>query len=369
MNKLALLWTLLLVILPAPFGYGQTHDQEAAANKANEEKLLLIADLQSLNAQAANLSSPLARARARVEIADSLWYLNEESAKKVLTQVYELILPEEEERKGLRDKPIGADTTFLTSDDRARWEIRNRVMQVASRDRAFAEQLVKLSAEQMGKQEAHSASADLVRQALEGGDLETASNSILEAIKADPSLNQAPNLIREIARRDRAAADALIVKYIEQLHRVPVSIGQGMGRVFMSLPPLVFPSIESDQQPPGPSVIRAYASYLIYCLNQVKQTAPELMRGAHRQIMPVWHPVKEHAPELLPALTELLNQSGGANQPILTREEMEESARRNRERRINEALNSGTADEFTIQAAAQRGSYDKARKAVDKLPD
>ena len=128
-----------------------------------------------------------------------------------------------------------------TPEERVRREIRNKVMQVAARDRAFAGQLLKLSAERMGRQGTHSANAALA----------------------------------------------------------------------------------------------------------------------------------QHAPDLLPALaeSEQLSRRGEAEQPTLTREEMREAANRRRERQIDTNLEAGAADDLTIQAAAQRGMFDKARKAVGKLPD
>src|SRR5437660_12915983 len=60
----------------------------------SEKQSLLLIDLQNLAAQAANLTSRLARARANAEIADPLWTLDEQRAKELLGEAYKLTFPD-----------------------------------------------------------------------------------------------------------------------------------------------------------------------------------------------------------------------------------------------------------------------------------
>src|SRR5258706_15367681 len=59
----------------------------------SEKQSLLLLDLENLAAQAANLTSGLARARANAEIADLLWTLDKQRAKELLGEAYKLTSP------------------------------------------------------------------------------------------------------------------------------------------------------------------------------------------------------------------------------------------------------------------------------------
>src|SRR5438876_6867943 len=143
MNRLTLLLVLLLAFIVSD-SKGQTPDQQPADIATETERLQLLSELQSLKAQSSRLSSPLARARGNAEIASALWYLDQEEARRILTNAYKLTLPEEEEREKNRTKAIGADMDFASETERARTDVRIRILQVAGRDQAYANQLVKL---------------------------------------------------------------------------------------------------------------------------------------------------------------------------------------------------------------------------------
>jgi hypothetical protein len=121
MNRFILLSVLLLAIIVTD-SKGQTSDRQARAAEAETEKLQLISELQSLDAQSARLNSPLAKARAKAEIASALWYLDQDETKRILTAAYKLTFPEAAERERSRARAIGADIDFADEAERARSE-------------------------------------------------------------------------------------------------------------------------------------------------------------------------------------------------------------------------------------------------------
>jgi hypothetical protein len=123
-----------------------SHAQTVAAKpdgdtEAMQKRNALRFDLQALEAEALKLLPPLAQARARVEIADAAWTIDREWAKKLLREAYVLTFPEEKERERLRSQPIGARLTPPTGLDWPRTEMRERVLAVAGREKAFADEL------------------------------------------------------------------------------------------------------------------------------------------------------------------------------------------------------------------------------------
>ncbi|HEX8846041.1 MAG TPA: hypothetical protein VF791_15425 [Pyrinomonadaceae bacterium] len=371
MNRPALLLVILLAFTLA--GSSQTLDQEPRVNSTDAERQQLISELQVLDAQAARLTSPLARARAKAEIASALWYLDTEGAKRMLADAYKLTLPDETEQQKSRAQAIGADLSFPTELERARREVRSRVLQIAERDHIYAKQLVKLGTESLGKNEANYINATLAREALSKGDTEAASKYLADAIAAEPTQTMAGLLIQELAKKDRAAADALIIRYIDQLRNIPFSFTQGTVRVYFVLMRLIFPTLLQDQQvkPPGPAVMKAYATYVVQSLLPLRQSNPSSLVRLRGIILTAGQPVRQYAPELMPAYLELesLSRSGNEGSPFQTPEELAESNRRDRERQLNASLNQETPDVSLIDVAARRGMFDKARNALKTLPD
>lgn len=371
MKRPALLSVILLAVTLA--GSSQTRDQKPRVNSTDAEKLQLISELQILDAQSARLTGPLARARAKAEIASALWHIDEEGAKRVLTDAYELTLPEEEEREKSRSKAVGADFPFPTELERARREVRGRVLQVAERDHAYAKQLVKLGTETLGKNEAHLLNATLARQALSDGDIEAAGKYLTDAVEAEPTQTMAGLIIQELAKKDRAAADALIIRYIDRLRSIPFSFSQGTARTYFVLLRLIFPALGSDQQvkPPGPAVMKAYAIYVVQSLGQLKQSEPSGLVRSRNVILTASQPVRQYAPELMTAYLELerLSRGRGEGNSPQTIGEITESSRHDRERQLNASLNQETLDVSLIEVAARRGMFDKARNALKTLPD
>lgn len=316
----------------------------------------------------------MARARAKAEIASALWHLNEEGAKEMLTDAYQLTLPDEEEREKSRAKPVGADFPFPTEVERARREVRSRVLQVAEREHTYARQLIKLGTETLGKNEAHLVNATLARQALSDGDTERAGKYIADALEAEPTQTMAGLQIQELARKDRAGADALIIQYIDRLRSIPFSFSQSTQRVYWVLLQLVFPVSASNQQiqPPGPAVLRAYAAYVTQSLWQLRQSDPGSLVRLRSVVLTAGQAIRQYAAELMPTYLELERLSRGAGNEgssLQTLGEITESTRRDREKQLDSALHQETLDPSLIEAAVRHGMFDKARDAVKTLPD
>jgi hypothetical protein len=115
--------------------------QESTANETRAQKYSLVLDLESLNAEASKLSAPLARASAKTEIANAAWTLKQAWAQDLLSDAYDLTLPEEKERTKLREQPLGTAPTEPTEMDLARIRIRYRILEVAKQDKDFAGRL------------------------------------------------------------------------------------------------------------------------------------------------------------------------------------------------------------------------------------
>ena len=369
-----------ITLLAVTLASSQTPPQKPRVIPTEEIKQQLTSDLQILDAQSRRLTSPLARARAKAEVASALWYLDQEAAKEILTDAYQITLPDEEERERSRARAVGADLPFPTELERARREVQSRVLQVAGRDHTYAKQLLKLGTESLGKNEANRINATLARQALNDGDTEAAGKYLADAIEAEPTQTQAGFLIEELAKKDRAAANALIIQYIDRLRSIPFTFSQGTVRTYFILMRLIFPALASRQpgesasqqvQPPGPAVMKAYASYVVQNLWPLKQTDPGGLARLRGIILTAGQPVRQYAPELMPAYLELerLSRSGNEGNSSQTAEDLAESNRRERERQVDAALNQDTLDPSLIEAAVRRGMFEKARDAIKTLPD
>jgi len=376
MNKFIMLLVLLLTVVITN-SKGQTLNQPPPrAVQTDTERLQLLSELQSLNAQSAKLGSALARARAGAEIASALWYLDQEEAKRMLTKAYELTLLEEAKMEKKRARAVGANMDFSNETESARTEVRSRIIGVAGRDAAYANQLIRLGAEKLGPAEAHLSNALLARQALIGGDTKAASNYIIDAIEAEPTLTMAGPLIQELARKDRAAADALIIQYLDRLRKIPFSFSQSSQRIYFVLLPLIFPKTLGmnnpvQVQPPGPAVMKAYASYVVQSIGQLAQTEPGGAVRLRYLILTAGQPIKQYAPELMPAYLQLesLSRGGREGNSIQTPDEINDSLRHNRQKQLDTALDRETIDASLIEPAVSRGMFDKARRAAENLPE
>ncbi|MDT7604493.1 MAG: hypothetical protein QOF61_2490, partial [Acidobacteriota bacterium] len=364
----------------------QSVNSEPGGGDVAAQKALLLADLQSLEIVSAKLDKPLARAAAVAEIASAAWTLDDEWSKKLLREAYELTLPEEKERESLRAIKIGAPLTFAGGDERARNVVRHRVLEVAGRDKAFADELITFGGQQLGAREQHYNYAQLASQAARGGDLATAGDYAMRALDAEPTILNAGTAIAQVATRDRGAADQLILRYIERLRSLPLSLRDDSTRAIFLLDMLILyykepffraPSDESEAAmyrqtpPPGAEVMRAYVGYVIESMSDMERREPGSSQRLRGHLGLIWSPLRRYAPELTPAFTELerLSRKPGSDDSLPSLERRMEDYEKQYERRVKDALASDYPDEMVIQSIISHGDFAKAHKLIDKLPD
>lgn len=362
----------VLILFPALSFNAQTVTSERN-NKEIEESLLLT-ELRALETDAAKLDKPLALAVAKAEIASAGWTLDEEWAKKLLREAYELTFPPEKEQVKLREKPVGAPPVLPASEEVSRNMARNRILGIASRDHGFSNELVGLGLEKLGSYETHRRYSELAYQAAKQGDVQTAGDYILKAIETDPTHLSPVQGINEIATKDRTAADRLILQYIERLRSFPLSDeNRSALRTSFMLDMLIYPRSSfgeplPDIPPPGAAVMRAYVMYVIEGAGKLEGMALQRSRA---RLLGVWELLKQHAPELTTRFMQLEAQSRapGDNSPLPTKQNNREQNQERYEKRLKDALDSGVADELTINFAISRGDFARARKLIAKLSD
>ncbi|MDQ3743668.1 MAG: hypothetical protein M3444_04735, partial [Acidobacteriota bacterium] len=233
-----------------------------------------------------------------------------------------------------------------------------------------------LGAQQLGSYDEHFTYASLASQAIKAGDTAAASGYIQQSINADPTQITAGASILELAARDRKAADALTLQYIERLQAVPLSMeNQSAVRVYVTLAQIVSPNSNMLSEsrrisPPGPDVMRAYVGYVIESMGALEQREPGSAMRLQGFLLQVWLPLKQYAPDLAGAFLQLeaLSRRPGEDSSLPSKDS-EQSSGDNYDTRVKSALDSGRPDDSIINLAISRGDFDKARKIIDRLPD
>jgi hypothetical protein len=366
---------LLVVIIVSPtLALSQAKVSDAETAEAFVRRLSLISEIQSLEIRAKRLDKPLARAAADAEIADALWGLNQDESKNILREAYELTFPGEEQRAKLQKIPVGANPRMPRQEDWARGAVSRRILQVASRDRRFVAELLKRGQNELGYYEAHIQSASLANDALAEGDKDAAGRYILNAIDADPTQIAVVSAIEQLASKDRAAADDVILQFIERLSVTPLSFQNGSEqRVYYALAKLMWPSTYApdDNKPVAPSapVIKAYASFMLKSLAYLEQE--NTGSTSNGWLLMIWPLVKQYAPELTQQFLGLEQRlrKPGQNFSLPSKRSMDEESRASYEKRIKHELEQDQPDENVIRLAISHGDFSKARKLIDKLAD
>lgn len=371
-----LLLTALILLAAAPHAAQTVKTEPRKDDALAAEKELLLSELRGLHTESSRLDAPLARAAAAAEIGDAAWPLDRAWAKTLLREAYELTFPDEEERSKLRAAAAGTAPTPPTELDRARNAVRNRVLNVARREREFTDQLAQLGAKQLGSYEEHFRYASLASEAVRAGDKEAAGKYLLRSIEADPTQISIGAVIIELAARDRKAADALILQYIERLRAVPLSmVNQSAVRAYVNLAQIASPNpnmIPAGKQvaPPGSEVMRAYVGYVVESMGDMEPREPGSAATLRGFLLPLWLPLRQYAPELATAFMELekAGRRPGEDASLPYKEDVE-VGRELYEKRVKEALEGGAPDEMTITLAIGRGDFTRARKMIERLPD
>jgi hypothetical protein len=355
---------------------GQSKQALTKTDDLLPEKLSLLSDLQGLVARAKQLEKPLARGIAEAEIADAAWSLDRDLAKELLRDAYSLAFPEEAEQAKLRKRPVGAQPQMPTPTENARSAVRGRVMKVAARDKAFANELARSVAEKLGPYEAHMSYASLAYNAIQDDDYEGASKYITQSIEADPTQITGPSEINQLAAKNRAAADEAILAYIAHLNSMTLDSRDGsLPRVFMALSMLIHPdeffTRISGIPPPGPAVMRAYVAYVLNSLALMEQQSPSTFTASHLLLLHTYPLLTQYAPDLKQQFLDLEQRSRkpGESLSLPTAKSSEEEYKAKSDKQVERELESDHPDEIVIQRVISRGDFTKARQMIDKLSD
>jgi len=364
---------LLMVAITLLAVYGQ--NARLGDDEYGTHKLSLVSDLQNLFARTKRLDEPIAKALAEAEIADAAWAHDREWAETLLREAYQLTLPQDDERAKIKRLPLGAQHQATDSLENARLAVRRRTLQVASRDGKFSVELVRSGVAQLGAFEGHVEYASLARQALTENDEESASNYILQAIESDPTQMGALSAIQQLAARDRAAADAIILQYMQMLSATPLAFNNGsVERVRMALAMLIYPTSRNTGvpiQPPGPVVMKAYVIYVLNSIVQLEQQYPGSLSTSRILLLHTYPLLRQYAPELSQQFLDLEQRSRkpGENFSLPTTKSLDEEYRAKYEKQVESELESDQPDALVIQKMISRGDFSKARKMIDKLSD
>jgi hypothetical protein len=360
--------------LSVSFAYAQ----KISKNDGDEalQKLTLITDLKTLALEIPKLDGPLARALAEAEIADAAWTLDRSWAKSLLKEAYQLTYLSEEEQSKIGPELPGTPPRPPSAISRARDDVRTRILSVARRDEAFAAQLMADGSARITKDDRQMMYAQLTRMALEEGDYPAAVKSIQENMAVDPTQSMLVQLINDLALKDRAAADKLILEYIARLSTVQLVSGSlGRGRAdtvlrFLVFPNSFFPDPNKRVPNPGPDVMKAYVRHVIETLSSLEQREPGSLPRQRSFLLTAWLPLNQYAPEFkerfmqLEALARVPGKD--ASLPTKSNEELDQEIFRKRQ---TEALNDNEINLQSIDSAILREDFETARKLISKLPD
>lgn len=359
----------LIVVFSLQLGNSQLQNVTALSEKQSQ----VLIDLQNLAAQATNLKSGLDRARANAEIADPLWALDESQAKELLREAYKLTFPEPVPNVSPASSGSRKNFSFPTPLELARRDLRNRVLQVASRDRAFAGSLIKLQKDNMDKSGAHIENATLAREAFGDNDLEAGSKYLIDALHADPTEAMAGMIIKALAKKDRATADKLIIEYLGILRSVPILSPDDLARVYIVLFQLIFPNLTPGQNvpPPSPEVMRVYLLYVLDNLSALEQVSPGSVRRFRTVLLYAWSPINQYARDLIPSFLKLeaLSRRSQDTGPVANIRDIVDADKKSQNKRLELNLESENPDPMVIQAAIRNGEFKKARKAIDRMEE
>jgi hypothetical protein len=344
----------------------------------DHQKAAIESELKSLSADLSRLQSPLSRAVAEIEIADALWDLNRLRARALLVDAYTLTLaPRDAIAHNLAEqKSAIRGLRPSTEQDRARNSIRARIMNIARKDQELVNRLNEMASGNLSKKEQSSIHSTLARSSYESGDVETAKQNISEALEIDPVHGCPSDVINDLALKDRLAADVLILQYIQNIRRTSLlPTDYAVAMVYLTLSQLVFPNsmFPDPNKPvplPGSAVMRAYASYVLDLLSGWEQSAPGTVMRNRTFLLSTWFPIKDNAPELMGAFLELEKLSRKPGEPSsVPTQTAEQREKEWYEKRKKAALDANQADVSAINSLINRGDFDDARTAIDKLPD
>lgn len=370
----------------SPGAAGEAQQEAAAAalqgaESAARQKESLLADVRALGEESKELLKPLDAAAAKAEIASAAWTLDRDWSKQLLREALALTFPEEAYRPKLREHEVGAPLKPPTPEESARSIVRRRILKVADADPSFARELAGVTARELGSVQEVEQYTQLASAAVGEGRLEEAGDLITRAMEAEPTLINISSAINEVAGRDRAAADRLMMRYVEALRALPLSVFTERNHTGLRLPysfvsmlvPGAGMSQPDDFKPPSREVVRAYIDFVMDTMGRAEQAHADITQ-MHAMLTLLWPLVAEQAPELTAQFNalELASRRPGATLPPLrTFAEMKKGGDKRYEERIKIARE--TKDPLDLEMAATsamgRNDFEEARKLLDMLKD
>ena len=365
--------SLCILVFSTSFAYSQTVHKKDKGDAL--QRLVLLADVKTLALEIPKLDGVLARALAHAEIADAAWTLDRNWAKSRLKEAYQLTYPTEDELRKIGPQPPGSPPKPPTALGRARDEVRRRILSVARRDRVFADQLMADSATHVTRDDRQMMYAQMTLMAMDEGDHQSAVRAIQENMAIDPTALMLVQLINDLATRDRAAADKLILQCIASLSTAPLDGRLGRSRAditlhFLVFPRAFFPDPNKPVPDPGPEVMSAYVRHVIDNLSAQEQREPGSLPRRRDILLSIWLPLNQFAPEFKERFMQLeaLSRTPGkdASLPTKSYDEVDKETVGKKEL---EALNSGEPNEQSIDSLISREKFDVARNLISKLPE
>ena len=353
-------------------------DARSAAHEQKRQSLL--ADLRALEAESKELRAPLDVASAKAEVAAATWTLDRERAKRLLREALPLTFPEEVDRAKLRGHTIGARIQFGSLEERARGLVRGRILKIAAGETAFARELADVSARELGVVQEVEQYTLLASAAVGEGRIEDASEFLRHAAEAEPTLIGFGFVINELAACDRAAADRLMLDYINRLRALPLSAyaeGNDTGfRLMFNFMQMLHPGepfFGATAPPPSREVVRAYLSFVLDTMGRAEQSHSDMSR-MYGMLFTLWPYVAEYAPELTAQFNALERASrpAGVRAPALPNlSDLKKGDNKRYEERLKAARESKdpTAVEMAATSAMKQNDFEEARKLIGLLKD
>lgn len=341
------------------------------------QKQLTLTSLNILDNQANRIGNDLAKAAAKAEIADAVWQLDNDFAKKILLEAYKLSLPSGEEKERLKNRTVETTPVEPTQNDLDRMKVRSKILQVARRDSAFVKELAKISEKRLGEVEKAETYNSLAVKAIRAGDPNQARDFITQAMQINPT-QQVGWSILQLAAENRELADEAILQYIQTLKNFPLT-ADSFFRAYFNLKMAVFPNplfdVEQRRQipPPNPNVTKIFIQFILEKMKSYEQNQPGSMRAYRYVLNDLWFPLNQIAPELRNNwmwLEQITRRSGDS--PIdSTPQSPQEKERKGYEERIKKALESKENKELVqaVRDAVYYDDYKTARNVLSEIED
>ena len=354
----------------------EQNETQSVEDEAQIRKSMLLGDLSALDNDAVNLNSSLARAVVKTEIADVVWNLDKQWARQLLKDAFELALPDKETRRKLQKVKKGDNPLEPTTETIPQMLVRSKVLAVARRDPAFADELAKMAKEEMGELEEVHAYSSSAYAAFQANDIKQATEYTRKIFDTDLSQGSAGGAIASIAVLNRDEADKLILEYIQKLRGFPINSDNAL-RIFSGLRMAVFPpplSIFQRKKIPvaGKEAMRAYSGFLIESLLNLESREPGAATRLNSFIPPqIWLFISQQAPELVNSYMKLEAVSGIPKQSDgLQPSSLEERRKAQYETLVRNARTNKSQVEIedALKMSLGRGDYETCRELIDKLP-